>query len=428
MKRIAILLALALAAGISPSLAQAPEVSEKKDIAIFSLGYYGWNIPLEALGSIDSDIQKTFVSLGRFNIIGMTQKFSSSGVEQFIGAVRKAKEAGFTLPEKYQFGEAILTEAEFNRLLGAFIVAVPVVTSFASGWDAPNARWETEVKVDVTFLDVESGSTIDVARLDCSASDKTDQSKSVSAAIGGIASSLEFQIRSIDAFAIKTRVLAVTGSEVKIQLGSDMGIVKGDEYAITRTESLAGIKDERETGLILIKEVGSRISTGLVLYNEGKLGPDAQLKEIARMGSDLEPFISVVATGDGLVFEPGLGFALSRGFFGLRPLMQFGIPIGPSYSGLNPIPLKVSAGGRYDLHYGRLTLSPEAVLGTTIVFADEAGGATRKLANFGGKACIQASWLPSRDMRVFAEAGGEAWFGTPGWAGVGFGLGASFKF
>ena len=47
--------------------AQAPTVSEKKDVAVFSLGYYGWAIPLETLGSIDQEIQKVFVDLGRFN-------------------------------------------------------------------------------------------------------------------------------------------------------------------------------------------------------------------------------------------------------------------------------------------------------------------------------------------------------------------------
>jgi len=125
MKRTATLaaLVLALAMAASPLFAQAPVVSEKKDVAVFALGYYGWAIPFETLGNIDMEIQKVFVDLGRFNIIGVTQRLSSGGLEQFIATLKKAKEASFVMPEKYQFGEAILTEGEFNKLVGAFIVA-----------------------------------------------------------------------------------------------------------------------------------------------------------------------------------------------------------------------------------------------------------------------------------------------------------------
>lgn len=72
---LAVLVLVALAAN---AFAQ-PQVSEKKELAIFSLGYYGWNIPLETLGTIDIDIQRVFVDLGRFTIIGMQQRFSSGG-------------------------------------------------------------------------------------------------------------------------------------------------------------------------------------------------------------------------------------------------------------------------------------------------------------------------------------------------------------
>src|SRR5512136_1123956 len=90
--------------------AQAPTVSEKKDVAIFALGYYGWAIPQETLGSIDQEIQKVFVDLGRFNILGYAERFSSGGLQDFIATLKKAKEANFVLPEKFQFGEALLTE------------------------------------------------------------------------------------------------------------------------------------------------------------------------------------------------------------------------------------------------------------------------------------------------------------------------------
>ena len=39
------------------------------------------------------------------------------------------------MPDKFTFGEATLTEAEFNKLVGAFIVATPIVSEFNSRYD-----------------------------------------------------------------------------------------------------------------------------------------------------------------------------------------------------------------------------------------------------------------------------------------------------
>ena len=101
--RIAIAALAALALYIAPLVAQAdqaaqagPTVSEKKDVAIFALGYYGFGIPIEALGSIDQEIQKVFVDLGRFNIIGRKPEACPPRAwTQFIDTIKKAKEANF---------------------------------------------------------------------------------------------------------------------------------------------------------------------------------------------------------------------------------------------------------------------------------------------------------------------------------------------
>ena len=99
MKRRALVAALVFALAALSLSAQAT-VSQKQDVAIFALGYYGWAIPQEALGNIDVEIQKVFVDLGRFNIIGMTERLSSGGLDQFIATLKKAKEANFVMPDK----------------------------------------------------------------------------------------------------------------------------------------------------------------------------------------------------------------------------------------------------------------------------------------------------------------------------------------
>jgi len=60
-----------------------PVISQKQDIAIFSLGYYGWNIPSQALGSIDGEIQKVFSDLGQIHYTRRHPAFFILRYQQF---------------------------------------------------------------------------------------------------------------------------------------------------------------------------------------------------------------------------------------------------------------------------------------------------------------------------------------------------------
>ncbi|MDP3179311.1 MAG: hypothetical protein Q8M76_15490, partial [Spirochaetaceae bacterium] len=358
MKRLLACFAAILA--VSATASAQPKVSEKQEIAIFSLGYYGWNIPLEVLGDIDLEVQKVFSDLGRFTITGVTQRLSSGGLEQFIAALKAAKQANFVIPEKYQFNEAVLTEADFNKLLGAFIVATPVVTRFNSYYDSKRIEWITEMTTKITFVDVETGGNVlAIAEVESSGSHKDNQTKSISSAIDGIPNQLQFEIRKIPAFQISTRVLSVSGSEAKLQLGQDMGLKKGDEYSVIVRSVVEGFEDTRETGLIVIKDVGSQVSTGKIVYNAGKLAKDAQLQEIPRLGFDAEPYLHVLM-GEELGAVPGLRAVVTRGFYGFRPYGAVQIPLAEisSFFTVSFIPVSGIVGGEFNLSLGRLSLSP----------------------------------------------------------------------
>jgi hypothetical protein len=428
---------LVLVAAAMPAFADAPTVSEKKDVAIFALGYYGWNIPLETLGSIDMEIQKVFVDLGRFNIIGVEQRLSSGGVSEFISALKKTKEASFVMPEKYQFGEAVLTEAEFNKLLGAFIVATPVVTEFDSHYDSKRVEWVTDIKTNVTFIDVAAGgSVLGIAEVKTSGSDKQSQNQSISSAIDSIPMQLQYEIRKIPAFQINTRVLAVSGSEIKLQLGQNMGIRKGDEYSVIVGGTVEGFKDEHEAGLVAIKDVGAEVSTGQVVYSSAKLGKDVQLREIPRMGVDFEPYIHLVGS-QSKAFLPGFRAVASRGFYGFRPYLGVQIPLGQMWSffGLATfIPVTAIFGGEQNFSLGRLSLTPYGGVGFSYVYYMDVSGTsteTNYFPHIGGQAYLRASYLVSRDMKIFAEVGGDYWIAISSlfqnYGGLGFGAGLAFK-
>ena len=425
-----ILALLVLCVGILPAGAQ-PVVSAKQDIAVFALGYYGWFIPSQALGTIDLRIQQVFSNIGRFTVFGTAQRLSSAGVQQFIDALRQAKQANFVLPEKYQFGEAFLTKAEFERLTSAFIVVVPVVTNFAVYWDSKAGSWNCNITTGVTFIDATGGTVISIESIDTSGSDKTNQNNAVMSAINSIPSELEYRIRAIPAFQISTRILEAKGSRVKIQLGSNMGLKKGDEYAIVTKQTIGGIEDSKETGLILITDVSQQLSMGRVLYRSGALDGNTQLKEIARRGTDLDLYFHM-SGGESL---PGLRATVSRGFYPLRPYIGIQMPLGLAFNFLTVtvIPVNAIFGAEFMLPMGRLHVAPYAGVGFTYAHLTEAisGYENDYLSHFGFQAGGRFGYLLSRDMRVFVDAGLDYWLSL-GWpfndyGGVTIGAGISFK-
>ena len=232
-----------------------------------------------------------------------------------------------------------------------------------------------------------------------------------------------------------------------------MGIKKGDEYSVITSGSVEGFKDEREVGLVLIKDVGPEVSTGKVLYSSVSLSKDAQLREIPRLGFDAEPYFHLVngtklsvldingnggETGSNFVL--GMRLPLSRGFYDERPFVGVQVPvngirnIGTAFM----VPICVTVGGEYNLHLGRLTLTPWGALGASYIYVSEAlSGYSRDtsdiyIPHLGFQAYVSASYLLSRDMRLYAEGGYEYWLSLASWlysnyGGVSFGGGVAFK-
>jgi hypothetical protein len=441
MKRLLFVLSLfvVLVSLATPSFAQ-PTVSAKQDIAIFALGYYGWNIPDQVLGSIDMQIQKVFSDLGRFTVFGASQRLSSASLEQFIATMKKSKEQNFVMPEKFQFGEAFLTQAEFNKLVGAFIVVAPVVTSFNTAYNYKSSAWETSITTSFTFINVaEGGSVISIETVETSGSDKTNSYKSMQSAIDGIPGELQFKIRSMPSFQINTKILAKEGSTVRIQLGKNMGIVKGDEYAIVENRKLEGFDDSKEIGLIVIKDVGPEVSTGQVLYNSGKLDSSTQLKEIARRGVDFD--LSIHSTSDSLSSTLLFGFhaALSRGYYGVRPYIGLFMPTGQTFSWLTGffVPLNVVVGAEYVMNMGRLSFAPYAGVGASYLYVSDGiigkSTSTSYLTHAGAQVYARIAYLFNRNTRVFVDLGYEKWFHIDAlslfstYGGVSIGAGLTFK-
>jgi hypothetical protein len=409
-RKITAITAIVLSAFIVHSAIAQIQVSEKQEIAIFSLGFYGWNIPAQTLGTIDVDIQRVFLDLGRFTIFGMEKRFSAGDVDQFIRVLRQMKEASFVLPEKYQFGEEFLTEADFNRLTGAFIIAVPVVTSFNSEF-VNGKDWKTNIKTNVSFIDVARGTLVGIANVETSGTSRETEFKAVQSAIDGIPMQLQFEIRKISAFQNVTRVLAASGGRVDIQLGRDMGIQVGDEYAVIEVDEIEGLVDEREVGLILINEVGTTRSKGTVLYSRIPVAKDVGLREIPRLGADLALYGHAMnfidhPAGTPLGFLLGARVELSRGFYNVKPYAAVQLLMDTALW----LPVNAFIGGQYTMYLGRLEAGGRAGIGggsnfiLRLLEEEFSDSDDPWFSHYGISAGGYVSILINRNIKVFAEA------------------------
>lgn len=433
-----LILILTASAGL---FAQA-EVSERQELAIFSLGFYGHNIPADALGTIDIEMQRVFLDLGRFTIMGMTQRFDSGSVNDFIDAIKRSKEANFVMPEKFMFGEAFFTDAEFNKLVGAFIIAVPVVTYFNSQW-VNNREWKTDIKTNITFINVLDGTMMGISNVETSGTSRETQFKSIKSAIDSIPMQLQYEIRSIPAFQLRTRVLASKGWNVELQLGSAMGIKKGDEYSLMESVSFGDFVDEREAGLILIKDVRTNSSTGTILYSSTKIGADAQLQEIPRLGVDFSPYLhgmsyfSFIPQTNDFALAVGARAQMTRGFYNVRPfiIMEVLLDINKWF------PINILGGAQYSIYLRRLEIGARAGGGVSanIVINILQDLYSRDddvwFTHYGVTAGAFASYLVNRNTKVFAEAQADYFIGRMpllgepfrDFGGLRVGLGVTFK-
>ena len=320
--------------------------------------------------------------------------------------------------------------------MGAFIVAVPVVTNFNSFYNYKSFQYETQLKTNVTFIDVATGNTIGISEVETTGTNKDNQAASIASAIDSIPMQLQFEIRKIPAFQISTRILEVRGAEVKLQLGQDMGIQKGDEYAVIKQSTIMGVQDQREVGLIDIKDVGTGISTGQIIYSNIPLGPNVQLREIPRLGVDAEPYLHVI-TGAQSAVLPGVRMVVSRGFYGFRPYVGVQIPVAQiwNFGTIFAVPVSAILGGEFNMHLGRLTVTPYGGVGITYLYVSEAitgyNSQTSFLSHVGFQGYVNLSYLITRDVSIYAEGGVDYWLKTTpyfdSYGGPGFGGGLSIK-
>ena len=156
-------------------------ISEKEEVAVFRLSTYRWDIPNEVLGGIDEEIRAVFINIGRFDVIGLTQRLEEGDVNQFIDRLKQYKERSVELSQDVQMGREFFTQADFDRLTGSFVVVVPTVASYVL---APkDGEFKASIKTSFTFINVEKIESFAQFFVETSGTDKTP-SKAILKAIG----------------------------------------------------------------------------------------------------------------------------------------------------------------------------------------------------------------------------------------------------
>lgn len=389
-------------------------VSKKQEIAVFSLGYYKWDIPAGVLGNIDEEIKGVFINIGRFDVLGMTQRLGSEDVNVFIDKIKAFKEENVEIPEEVQMGKEFFTAADLNRLIGSFIVVIPSVTDY-SREQLDNGDSRVAVKTTFTFLNVETAKAFAHATVETEAQEESI-AKAVSSAINRIPLQLTYEIRKIAEFQLKTGILEVRGSEIIMELGRDFGIKKGDEFVIVTSRVLdSGKTLSEEKGLVIIKEISEEVSIAKIIYASGGAQIGEQLKEVPRLGFETAPYVHVVRDKE-LRSEPivliGLRQTVLRGFYDFRPIVGLEVPLIANI--IWGLPFNFYIGGEWNNYLGRWQITPMAAVGIGAAYLwylpDDAEDYAFIFTHLGGKAQLTISYLATKDVKFVLEGGYMHWF------------------
>ncbi|MBN2535407.1 MAG: hypothetical protein JXB88_21190 [Spirochaetales bacterium] len=405
----------------------AAEVSEKKDVSIFNISYYGSDFHSDVVGSLDSTIRKTVVDMGRFRVLEVRKRFSSDDdLYKFIERIKKIKEQETEIPEEVSFGHVIFTEADFNALISSFIVIIPEVTFFDEDkvYDEDDDFTGYEVKLITSYTVLDASTMEVVAKPEIETSGfSVDKEDAWLDAVKSVSSNLELELKKIPLFTIKTGVLEVHGAEVVIEKGKNMGIQPGYEFEIIHSkETESGFSKEMHAGLVLVKSVYKEISEATVLY--GKPRVDDQLVEVPRIGVDGILYCHILADPESktLCIMPGIKAIWSMGLYLVKPIFGIEVPIADmTTKGLEGygiildygMPLNFYVGCDINFYMGRLQIAPTIAAGGTLVIPwdnDDDEDNEPGFTHAGFKGYVSVNYLVNRDLKFVLDVGYSYWF------------------
>ena len=143
-------------------------------------------------------------------------------------------------------------------------------------------------------------------------------------AVDELPAQLEFRLRSLEGFSTDLLIIERYGNKIVLELGSDAGIVPGDEYEASR---LMESGQERERiALMRVREVTGESSIAEIIYERKPLHESDQIRKLPRIGVNIMPYLSglfSLTTNTLASFSVGTKAVLGSGVYVFRPVIAF---------------------------------------------------------------------------------------------------------
>jgi len=224
----------------------------------------------------------------------------SRDIDDFIQRIRelqadKAKDAG-TYDEK--FGTVVIKGEDFDRIVGSFLIVIPSLANYTVALEQTEVvsgdttyveeAYAVDIVIDLTFVNVREGTQEESVRI-TGQGRNLDLGRAEKNAVDLAVSMLDYKIKQVDAFKIKSGVIRRIGDVVLFELGKNIGIKPGDEYEVMTKQEIGntGRLVELPTGLVRVKKVYPDVTEAKVVFQKEKITIGDQLVEVAMMGLQL---------------------------------------------------------------------------------------------------------------------------------------------
>lgn len=371
-----------------PLFAEA-EVSKVQEVGVLPV-YSSYEVPGGAYQYFDDRLISILSSMKRFQVIGYHYRLDNNSAERFIAKIQDLKKQSALQNPKYMdedLGIAVIPASDLQKMVNSFFIFVPSISGFSSKQyqveveEKKNGKiviklvteYSATVNISIKIITAEGNllKTYDSSIESKSRKDVNDAyQQSVSSAVSG----LSFFLRNVDEFKIKTKVLKVDGGDVYIELGKDIGIYPGYEFALQVEEKvLDRFTEKKTTGIVRVKSIGTQYSIATPIFGSPQIGD--QLLETPMAGGRFNIFVGMLPMAvptDNifiLYMSPSVSFTSDQKFNKSTYAFTAGIhtegEIG--YGGLfnlnlglmfnNPMAAYLDIGGGYEFYFGMASMT-----------------------------------------------------------------------
>ncbi|URA10479.1 hypothetical protein [Thermospira aquatica] len=275
------------------------EVSQRKEVAVMSV-YSSYNLPSSAYMYFDDRMIATIASMKRFQVIGYQYRLDGTTAQRFIERIRELKKQAALQNPQYRdedLGIAVIPASEMERLVNSVFVFIPSINGFDSksydiqipqpkkggGYEIRIVKeHKATVNVSIKIIDT-AGNLLSTYDNRGEAISRNSANEAYQKAVNDAMEGLAYYLRNVEEFKIKTGVLRVDGNFAYLELGKNLGISPGYEFAIEEEVTVMGrFTEKRRTGLIRVSYVSDEYSYGHIIFGSPK--PGDQLIEAPKAG------------------------------------------------------------------------------------------------------------------------------------------------